>query len=121
MNPPPSFPSGPLPPREIPVLARLCITGDLENNLVSTDFYANLDAYLRKGYLMRELWPVLLAAIQYARPNIITALLSRGLSIHQMHVMEAIHTKSKEVFQALHDNGWNLNDPVGTFYPPALA
>lgn len=116
-----SFSPDVLPPSEIPFLARLCITGDLEHINVNSTFHAKLDAYFQKGHQTPELWPVLLAAVEYARPKIITLLLSQGLAIHQMHVLQAVRTKSKEVLQALLDSGWDINQPLDTFYPPVLA
>ncbi|RMZ72423.1 Ankyrin repeat [Pyrenophora seminiperda CCB06] len=115
------WPSHTPPPIEITLLARLTLIGDLDNEKVNKQYHTHLDAYLEKGFPIYLLWPALLAAIEDARPLAVKTLLSRGMEISRMFVIQAINTKSKEVFQVLIDSGWDINEPVDTFYPPVLA
>jgi hypothetical protein len=110
------------PPLEITTLARLCFTGDITaNDDINLAFHSELETYYKHGHRSLDLWPVLLTAIQYERPGIITLLLSRGLQLNSMYVYEAVATGSKDVFEAFLKSGWDLNKPLGTFDPPVLA
>jgi hypothetical protein len=109
------------PPEEISHLAHICYSGDLDNDDVNEVFRSSLEAFEQKGFSLLELWPVLLSAVQSARPKIIKLLLSRGLVMNEMYISQAILTPSKEVFQAFLESGWDINAPLNSFHPPMLA
>lgn len=117
---PPADNPGP-PPEEISHLSRICYIGDLDVNDVNVTFRNCLEAFEQTGHSMLELWPVLLSAVQSARPEIIKLLLSRGMVMNEMYIRQAIETRSKEVFQAFLDSGWDVNTLWDNFYPPVLA
>jgi hypothetical protein len=99
-----------LPPEEISALSQLCHLGDLDNQDVNVAFRRGLEVFERKNQSLCELWPVLLSAVQSARPKIIKLLLSRGLRMNEMYIRQAIKTRSKEVFEAFIENGWDVNE-----------
>ncbi|KAH8723977.1 hypothetical protein GQ44DRAFT_760693 [Phaeosphaeriaceae sp. PMI808] len=105
----------PPPPKEVATLTRVCILGDLDDDSVRKFFENELQAYTQHGHPLNLLWPVLLAAVEYARSRIIKHLLA------QMHIQQAIKSRSKEVFEAFLDNGWDAHNLVDTFYHSALA
>ncbi|KAF1958345.1 ankyrin [Byssothecium circinans] len=117
---PPANDPGP-PPEEISYLSQLCYFGDLDDKAVHTAFRNSLEAFEQNGRSLRELWPVLLSAVQSARPHIIKLLLSRGLEMNEMYIKQAIQTRSKEVFQAFLESGWDVNMLWDNFHPPILA
>ena len=101
------------PPVEITKLAQICCIGDLDVDTVNESFHSNLASFEQKGHRLLELWPVLFSAVRCARPEIIKLLLlCRGLAMNQMYIKLAIKTRSKEVFQAFIDSGWDVNKPV---------
>jgi hypothetical protein len=109
------------PPEQIPSLARLCYIGDLNANDVNRSFRDGLEAFEQKGHPLHELWPVLLSAVQSDRPEIIELLLSRGLAMNEMYIRQAVETRSKNVFRAFLDCGWDMNSTWDNFQPPVLA
>ncbi|KAF2793655.1 ankyrin [Melanomma pulvis-pyrius CBS 109.77] len=109
------------PPGEISDLSRICYIGDLDVNDVNVNFRNGLESFEQTGHSLRELWPVFLSAVQSARPEIIKLLLSRGLAVNEMYIRQAIETRSKEVFQAFFDSGWDVNTVWDNFHPPILA
>jgi hypothetical protein len=117
---PPVIDLGP-PPSEISALAQLCYEGDLGDKRIDETFYECLRAYERENHPLDELWPVLLSAVELNRPGIIKFLLSRGLPMNEMYINQAIKTRSKEVFQAFFDCGWDVNTTWNNFRPPVLA
>ncbi|KAF1843450.1 ankyrin [Cucurbitaria berberidis CBS 394.84] len=117
---PPADNPGP-PPEEISYLSRICYIGDLDVNVVNETFRNGLEAFEQKGHSLLELWPVLLSAVQSARPKIIKLLLSRGLVMNEMYIRQAIETRSKQVFQAFLESGWDVNTLWDNFHPPILA
>ncbi|KAI1666360.1 Ankyrin repeat protein [Pyrenophora tritici-repentis] len=106
------------PPIEITTLARICRVGDLDDD---QSFHDELESFERKGHRSVELWPVLFSAVRHARPQIIKLLFSRGLAMNQMYIKQAIQTRSRDVFQAFIDSGWDVNEPWVNFHPPVLA
>ncbi|KAE8832169.1 hypothetical protein P3342_013139 [Pyrenophora teres f. teres] len=118
--PPPVKTTSP-PPIEITTLARICRIGDLDDDDVNRSFHDDLESFERKGHRLLELWPVLFSAVRYARPQIIKLLFSRGLAMNQMYIKQAIQTRSKDVFQAFIESGWDVNKPWVNFHPPVLA
>lgn len=109
------------PPEEISNLAQICYFGDLDVNDVNETFRNALEAFKQKGHPLCELWPVLLSAVQSARPEIIKLLLSEGLVMNEMYIRQAIETRSKEVFQAFIESGWDVNMIWDNLHPPVLA
>jgi hypothetical protein len=110
-----------VPPKEISDLARLCYIGDIDVNDVNETFRNDLEAFKHRGHPLCELWPVLFSAVQSARPEIIKLLLSEGLVMNEMYIEQAIETRSREVFQAFIDSGWDVNTPWDELHPPVLA
>ncbi|KAH7346033.1 ankyrin repeat-containing domain protein [Pyrenochaeta sp. MPI-SDFR-AT-0127] len=119
LHPPTDCPGPPL--EEISDLSRLCYTGDIDVNDVNVTFRNRLEEFEQKGHSLHKLWPVLLSAVQSARPEIIKLLLSRGLVMNEMYIRQAIETKSKKVFQAILESGWDVNMIWDNFHPPVLA
>ena len=109
------------PPEEISDLAQVCSIGDLNVGYVNETFRNVLEAFKQKGHPLAELWPVLLSAVQSIRPGIIKLLLSEGLVMNEMYIRQAIETRSKDVFQAFFDSGWDVNTIWDNLHPPVLA
>jgi hypothetical protein len=72
----------------------------------------------------QRLWPfklVLSGAIEKANIQLVVYVLDLGLKVEMYAVVGALDIMSVEIFQALFDHGWNINQPLYHSSPPALA
>lgn len=120
--PPPSFTPRSVehyPPKEVTPLANASASGDLDT------IKRILGSYLAdrspEKYALQEFWPVLLTALAYDYPEIVSYLLDVGIPLALVHVQQAIETKSAAVFDVLLRHGWNINEPLSETQPSALA
>lgn len=69
---------------------------------------------------IRDLDPVIMAAVRYQCPEIVSDLVRRGFPVHSDHVLEAIKYKSKDILSVFWRNGWGINEPVSELKPSVL-
>ncbi len=71
----------------------------------------------------QDLWPftlVLYIAIEESKPQLVSYVLSRGLKPEPFATLKALDVGSIEIFQALFDNGWEINAPLAPNMSPPL-
>jgi len=86
------------PFKEISHPARICCVRDIDVHNINETFRRSLEEFKHKGQPVRELWPVLLSPVQFARPETIRLLLSEGPVTNVTYIRQAIKTKLKDVF-----------------------
>lgn len=107
------------PPKEVTWLADACVSGDF--NSIQTFFESYLTNWSPEKHGLHEFWPVLLTAVSYDRPHIVSYLLDLGLPLVSIHVERATSTKSTAIFDVFLQHGWNINKQRSETQPPTLA
>ena len=121
-DPPPTFNSRSVqhyPPKEVIPLANASASGDFVT--VKGILGSYLAGRSPENYALQEFWPVLLTALAYDRPEIVSYLLDIGIPWALVHVQQAIETKSATLFDVFLRHVWNINEPLGETQPPAFA
>ncbi|RLM00455.1 hypothetical protein CFD26_106099 [Aspergillus turcosus] len=120
--PPPSFTPRSVehyPPKEVTPLANASASGDFDTvQRILGSYLANRSP---ESYTLQEFWPVLLTAIAYDRPEIVSYLLDVGIPLSLVHIQQATETKSAAISDVFLRHGWNINEPLSETQPPALA
>lgn len=68
-----------------------------------------------------ELSVVMMDAVEYDCPGIVSELLRYGMTVHFSFALKAISRKLKHVLEIFLKNGWNINKPISETEPPVLG
>jgi hypothetical protein len=64
---------------------------------------------------------VMMDAVEYDCPGIVSELLRCGMTLHFTFALRAISGKSKDILDIFLQNGWNINEPISETEPPVLG
>ena len=65
--------------------------------------------------------PILREAIDRDLAEVVECFLNHHVPMNSMLVLEATRNTSYRILQAVLDNGWDINEPISSYEPPALA
>ncbi|KAK3635925.1 hypothetical protein LTR56_014463 [Elasticomyces elasticus] len=63
----------------------------------------------------------LFLAVQHGWKDIVEYLLSEGMTVHATHIKVATNNRDTTVLELLFRHGWDINKPLHSGHPPALA
>lgn len=70
--------------------------------------------------IISDLSQVMVDAIKLGRTCFVKELIRLGLPLSPGYVYEAVGACAKDILETIFESGWDINQPMGTMYPPIL-